>query len=171
MKDRNDATTIFDARKTYAALDNEVYFISKRVFDIISQIQKSHPTVAIDVSNTTIFNSDAKAIDFAKIDVSYAFIDQVDLTHSNLTPIKFASLNLGGSNWWDAAAIDQNLLEYATQTFYPGYIEGEVICSNVELTKAYYAQRISALCVPRRPLCNEENLRFEERFHTWPKPN
>jgi hypothetical protein len=77
IKDRNDATTVFDATKTYAALDNEVYFISQRVLDIISQIQKSHPTVAIDMSNTTIFNSDAKVIDFTKIDVSYAFIDQV----------------------------------------------------------------------------------------------
>src|SRR5208283_2620612 len=133
----NNNNDMLDTR--HAALDNvsDLLFLSSQLIENL-KAHKGHSKSNIDFSGIALFYADAGGIDFSGVDVSRSTFSFVDLSNARLTPASMVNFDVTNSNWWDAAEVDQNLLQWLLANRYPGYADPEVISSPTKITKDYY---------------------------------
>jgi hypothetical protein len=164
-----------ELRRNALSLESEDLFLSGEIAAFVRanySTDKSRPSIGqkpLSFSKLWIVSSDFSNVDFTEIDLNDAILDDIRLDGAKLTPKKFGgSLDIRSSAWWDASAVHQVALDDLTQYVYPYYVESQTFSNGRTVDRDYYASRLAVLCVPMRPNCSKENLKFGQSASAAP---
>jgi hypothetical protein len=114
-----------------------------------------------DLTGVSIFNTTLASVDFRNISIDGTEFSHIDFTGADLRAKHYAGVEFITSNWWDAHAIDQNLLDFLIENEFPADIQVASFPPLPPPTPQHYAERITALCHPARPTCAPANLHYK----------
>jgi hypothetical protein len=162
-----ESEKLSELRRNVQAFELENGFFSEKIAEFIRvhyAVGASFPSGSISLSKLWIISADLSNVDFSNLDVSDTIIDQGILTGAKLTPRKYGSaMDFRFTAWWESRAIDQTVLNELIENQFPYVQELEVFRDNKDYDLAYYAKRISELCVPMRPNCQLAALKFGKK--------
>jgi uncharacterized protein YjbI with pentapeptide repeats len=156
----------FQLRQALTGVYAEMVIVSKNMepylktnFPINASANNAN-SKSLDLSSMMFFNIDLSGVNFANMDLQRTIYWNVNFDKANLRNVKYNGIFFNASNWWDAANIDQTLLDFLITYQYP-FWNGDVEFAPLEKpTLEHYTARIAELCQPLRPACKAENLKF-----------
>jgi hypothetical protein len=161
----DELKTLNELRHDTVAFEDENVFFSQELADFLRVkfpvgSRTSSPT-AISMNQLYIAHADLSNVDFSHFDISDTVFDTTILDGASLTPVKFGTtMDIRFSEWWNVREINQTALEGLITYEYPYYVKDETFPSGAPVDRIQYAERIKALCVPMKPFCRTDKLRF-----------
>jgi hypothetical protein len=154
-------------RRDLAAFESEVRFLSEKLGDLLraNYFVGSPPAKAtIRLNRVYILSADLSNVDFSSFDISDTVIDNAILKGAKLTPKVYGHfLDIRGSAWWEASAIDHDALKGLITDYFPYYNMEEDFPENTDVNMEHYRQRILALCIPLQSFCAPDRLPFGKK--------
>jgi hypothetical protein len=169
--DADRLKTLAQLRHDTTAFEDENNAVSVKIGDYIRNnysIGKPHASKVILLNHLYIYGANLSDVDFSSFDVSDTIFDSTILTRAKFTPAKLTTaaggtpVDLRDTEWWEAREIDQVALEYLVEYEYPYYFKDLQYPGNPHVDKNHYAERVMALCIPLKPFCQRDKLRFSQ---------
>ncbi len=153
-----DDIRVWTLRKTYQAQGDELYFMSQKIADAMRAARS--PQKDVNLTDIYVANVDLGNVDFLHFDISGSSFNTDSLTGANLRPFKYEGATFIGSDWWDAANVDKDLLQYLIDYQYP--MKDTHFFSPARPTKLEYVTAVLSLCRKVGLACTESKIPYEE---------
>lgn len=153
-----DDIRVWNLRKTYQAQGDELYFMSQKIADAMRAARS--PQKDVNLTDIYVANVDLGNVDFLHFDVSGSSFNTNSLAGANLRPVKYEGATFIGSDWWDAANVDKDLLQYLIDYQYP--MKDTHFYAPARPTKLEYVAAVLSLCRKVGLACTESKIPYEE---------
>jgi hypothetical protein len=131
---------------------NELTLVSERISHELKQAAGADAPL-IDMSYLFIQAGDFSSLDFSRIDFSNSSIAMSKLNGANITPKNGSPPELADSEWWNAAMIDGQLLNYLIENRYPYHLGAYQIFPSGKVDENDYRKRVADLCAAANVTC------------------
>jgi hypothetical protein len=147
-------------RQAVKDLNLEAFFLSQQLVPFLQTVYRTdipnNSKQNLDFSNMYILNGNLSNTDLSQWDLRNTIFGFVDLSGSDLTVSvsKFEGSEFRSCNWWDAKAIDADLLLSLIKYSYPYRFLG--IYYPVNINKENYIEKVRRLCALAHAKCPAE---------------